>query len=77
MDRKEVLKELDAIGFDELGDYLPWCVQECFRRSGDHKGKQVSKLIVFLPGGRYRNIISWMVSLLRVSVGRERDSGDE
>jgi hypothetical protein len=72
MSRKTVLKKLDAIGFDELNDFLAETVHTSFRKGCDGGGSdEVWSAIRKMDPAQWDGAIKWMVWALRVSTGRE------
>lgn len=71
--RAKELKRLDAIGFDELSDFLAETVHTAFRK-GCEDGMTVHRAIRDLPPGNWYSAIDWMIWALRVSTGREKAS---
>ncbi len=71
--RAAALKELDAIGFDELDDFLAETIHTAFRKGIDHPQSMVIwRAIRELPSDQWSTGIEWMIWALRVSTDREK-----
>ena len=70
--RKTDLKKLDAIGFDELTDFIAETVHTSFRKGCDGGGShEVWSAIRKMEPKQWASACDWMIEALRVSTGRE------
>lgn len=70
---KQQLKQLDAIGFDELTGFLAETVHTAFRKGADGaEAAKVWRAIRALPPEQWDSAIKWMIWALRVWTGREK-----
>lgn len=71
---KQQLKQLDAISFDELRDFLAETIHTAFRKGADGaEADKVWRAIRALPPEQWSSAIEWTIWALRVSTGREKE----
>jgi hypothetical protein len=71
--RAAELKRLDAIGFDELNDFLAETVHTAFRKGCDGGGSaEVWNAIKRMDPTQWASACDWMIWALRVSTDREK-----
>lgn len=71
--QRDLLKGLDAIGFDELTDFLGETVHTAFRKGCDcADGHSVWSHMKQMPREHWSSAIDWMIWALRVSTDREK-----
>lgn len=78
MSRKSELKKLDAIGFDELADFLSETVHTSFRKGCDDGGShEVWMAIKKMDPQQWSSACEWMIWSLRVGTGRENPTSEQ
>ena len=70
---RQQLKHLDAISFDELGDFLSETVHTGFRKGTDcPEAHKVWVAMRAMPRDQWSAAFDWMIWALRASTGREK-----